>query len=221
MSEKINSQLYFQKNCTVEEFLASEKEQTVIGIHGIKGCFTDEALARLAQENLALDPVTYSVKELVHAHTVLEEVAAGKIDRGIFAVANSGSGAYLASVEAMGQYQYQVIALFTMPINMCLLSRPEISQPEELSEFRGHPVAIAQCRKTLSKRWPNIPTHPDTDEMDTALSAQLLSEGKLSKTAGIFASKRAAELYNLRVLVESVHDDPNNATAFVLIKKTP
>ncbi len=52
-----------------------------------------------------------------------------------------------------------------------------------VKEFRGHPVAIAQCRRTLKKHWPRIPLNPDTDEMDTALSAKMLEEGKIKKEA--------------------------------------
>lgn len=209
--------LYFQKECSLKELLSGKK--TMIGIHGIIGSFTDEALYRLAQEELEIEPNQYIVKELVHSENVIKSVIDGKVDRGIFAVANSGSGAYLASVEAMAKYNFSVLAVFTMKINMCILSHPEVTSIKEIKEFRGHPVAIAQCRKTLKKLWPKILVRPDTDEMDTALSAKLLKEGKINKKAAVFASKRAADIYGLNVLVEEAHDDPLNSTSFIVIKK--
>jgi prephenate dehydratase len=106
-----------------------------------------------------------------------------------------------------------------MKINMCILSHPRINSIDKIKEFRGHPVAIAQCRRTLKKLWPNIPIISDTDEMDTALSAKLLREGKIRKSSAVFASKRAAEIYGLKILVEGAHDDPLNATSFVVIKR--
>lgn len=208
--------LYFQKKCHKQQLLTGEK--TVIGIHGIIGSFTDEALFRLAQE-LGIKPQQYLVKELVHAENVIRTVVNGKIDKGIFAIANSGSGAYLASVEAMAKYNFRVVAVFTMPINMCILSHPQITSMKEIKQFRGHPVAIAQCRRTIKKSWPKIPVYPDSDEMDTALSAKMLKEGKISKQTAVFASKRAAEIYGLNILVEGAHDDPLNSTSFVVIKK--
>lgn len=209
--------LYFQKECNVEELLVGKK--TVIGIHGIIGSFTDEALFRLTQEHLGIEPEQYEVAELIYAENVIKSVVKGKVDRGIFAVANSGSGSYLASIESMAKYIFKVVAVFTMHINMCILSHPKITSMKEIKEFRGHPVAIAQCRRTLKKNWPNIPVHPDSDEMDTALSAKLLKDGKISREATVFASKRAADIYGLNILVEGAHDDPLNSTSFVVIKK--
>lgn len=216
MKSSEDNYLYFQKECRTKDLLIVKKP--VIGIHGIIGSFTDEALHRLALK-LGIKPEQYEIKELVHSENVIKSVVNGKTDVGIFAVSNSGSGAYLASIEAMSKYNFKVLAVFTMKINMCILSHPKITSIEEIKEFRGHPVAIAQCRRTLKKRWPKIPIHPDTDEMDTALSAKMLKEGNINKKAAIFASKRAAAIYHLDILVEGAHDDPLNATSFVVIKK--
>src|SRR5438093_1271563 len=114
MKNSQDGYLYFQKECHVKDLLSGKK--TVIGIHGIIGSFTDEALYRLVQEKLEIKQDTYMVKELTHAQNVIKAVVNGNVDRGIFAVANSGSGSYLASVEAMAKYNFQVIAVFTMPI---------------------------------------------------------------------------------------------------------
>lgn len=217
MKQTDEGYLYFQKECRTTDLLRGNK--TTIGIHGLIGSFTDEALHQLAQEKLGIKPKQYEVKELVHAENVVRSVVDGKTDRGIFAVANSGSGSYLASIEAMAKYNFTVLAVFTMRISMCILAHPTVTSIKDIQEFRGHPVAIAQCRRTLKKKWPKISIHPDTDEMDTALSAKMLKEGKISKKAAVFASKRAATLYGLNVLIEGAHDDPLNATSFVMIKK--
>jgi len=217
MKKPQDDYLYFQKECFMNDLLV--KNKTLIGIHGIIGSFTDEALFRFAREKLGIKKEQYQIKELIHSEKVIKSVINGKTHRGIFAVANSGSGAYLASIEAMAKYNFKVLAVFSMKINMCILSHPEVTSMEEIKEFRGHPVAIAQCRRTLKKLWPNIPIHPDTDEMDTALSAKLLREGKINKKAAIFASKRAAKIYGLNILVEGAHDDPLNSTSFIVIKK--
>lgn len=217
MKNSEDDYLYFQKECRMEDLLVGKK--TVIGIHGIIGSFTDEALYRLAQEKLGIIPKQYMVKELIHAEKVIRAVGEGKIDRGIFAVANSGSGSYLASVEAMAKYIFNIVSVFTMKINMCILSHPEITSMKDVKEFRGHPVAIAQCRRTLRANWSRIPVRPDTDEMDTALSAKLLKEGKINKESAILASKRASDIYGLKILVEGAHDDPLNSTSFVVVKK--
>ncbi|MBI4064756.1 hypothetical protein HY409_00095, partial [Candidatus Gottesmanbacteria bacterium] len=161
----------------------------------------------------------YTVVELVHARNVLEAVHLGKVDLGIFAYANSRSGGYVASIEAMGQFTYTLLALFTMPIHMCIVSHPKVTSIHDIQVFFGHPVAISQCRTTLAARWPNIRVKAATDTMDTALSAELLSSGKIPKNHAIFASKHAATIYGLNVLYEGVHDDPLNATSFAVITR--
>lgn len=214
----MSNTLYFQKHCLLDE-VTNKNSPFIVGIHGIIGSFTDQAWSTFVKEELKIPDTQFKIKELVHSHNVLEAVSNGTVTVGIFAFANSGSGGYLASVEAMGEFKYKLLSLFTMPISMCMLVHPDVSKIEEIKLFYGHPVAISQCRKTLTQRWPNIPTEMATDEMDTALSAKLLSEGKIPKTNAIFASKRAVERYGLKVLYEDVHHDPNNATAFAVVKR--
>lgn len=216
MKDLNDDYLYFQKTCTKKDVLI--KKVPVIGIHGIHGSFTDEALYRLTKK-LRITEKNYMVKELVHSKNVIDAVVNGETDLGIFAVANSGSGAYQASIEAMAEYIFRPIAIFTMKINMCILGHKDVPSIKDIKKFRGHPVAISQCRRTLKKKWPHIPVHADSDEMDTALSAKLLSEKKISKTSAVFASERAAKLYGLTVLVTGAHDDPLNATSFVVIRR--
>lgn len=215
---KRHTELYVQKSCTKDDILLPATKVRV-GIHGLRGSFTDEAWHRFATEVLEINEKEYEVRELIHARNVIRAVHEGEVDRGIFAFANSGSGGYTASIEAMGEYPYELLASFTMPINMCILGHPKVEHVHELERFYGHPIAILQCRKTLAQRWPDIPLELMTDEMDTALSAKLLKEGKIPSKKGVFASKRAAAIYGLRVLAEGVHHDPHNATAFAVIKR--
>jgi prephenate dehydratase/prephenate dehydrogenase len=215
---KPKNDLYVQKSCSAKDLLG-RRAKIRVGIHGIRGAFTDQAWMRFTSEVAQLPEYQYEVAELVHAANVLKAVEEGTVDIGIFAFANSGSGGYLASIEAMGKHPYDLLALFTMPINMCILTHPSVQSVHELEAFFGHPVALSQCRNTLAQRWPDIPVEYATDEMDTALSAQLLAEGKIPRSKGVFASTRAAEIYGLKVLVEGVHHDPNNATAFAVVRK--
>jgi prephenate dehydratase len=209
--------LFFQKKCSMEDIL--KKEKPIIGIHGIRGAFTEQSLYQFMSKELSIDEEQYITRELIHSKNVLQAIENNTIDFGIFAFANSGSGGYVASLEAMGKYRYELLALFVMPICMCLIGHPDIKDTKEIQEFRGHPVAMTMCRNTLASRYPNIPLHPDTDEMDTALSVQFLMKGKLGKHTGVFASERAAQIYGARLLQKGIHDDPNNATFFAFIKK--
>ena len=54
---------------------------------------------------------------------------------------------------------------------------------------------------------------------DTAEAARRLSEGELVKSAAVIGNKSCADLYNLKILKESIHDLKNNLTLFIGIKK--
>ena len=209
--------LVFAKKCTREEFLYMENP--LVGLHGIRGAFNDEALHWLTNRILGIEENEYRIKELVESEEVIRETANGKTDLGIFALANSGGGGVIAAVEAMGQYNYEVVAMFTMPVNMNLLVRPEIENADQLEKIIAHPIAMNMCLNILEEKFPNLKLEPGTDKLDTALSAKMLSEGEIPQDAGVLAARRAGELYGLKILAENVHDDPNNATVFVLIKK--
>ena len=87
MKQFRNNQLVIQKSCTKTAFLGGGIP--TIGIHGIAGSFTDEALHRFTTEHLGLSTEQYIVKELVEASHVLKEVAAHRVALGLFAFANS------------------------------------------------------------------------------------------------------------------------------------
>ncbi|MFK3617889.1 prephenate dehydratase domain-containing protein, partial [Coxiella burnetii] len=59
---------------------------------------------------------------------------------------------------------------------------------------------------------------PLIEENDTAESARRLKAGELPKTAAVIANKACAEIYNLQLLKENIHDLKNNLTLFLGVK---
>ncbi len=208
--------LVFAKKCTRADFLF--KENPLVGLHGIRGAFNDEALHWFANKTLGIQESEYRIKELIESEEVIRNTAEGETDLGIFALANSGGGGVLSAVEAMGKYNYEVLALFTMPVNMQMLVLPN-KNAEDLEKITAHPIAMNMCLNTLENKFPNLKLNPGTDKLDTALSAKMLAEGEIDENSAVLASRRAAEIYGLKIIAENIHDDPNNATVFVLIKK--
>ena len=198
------------------EIFSIQGEKIKIGIHGIEGCFTHEALLRFCEET-GYDSNNLELKFLVTADNVLKAVTNGEIDRGIFAMANSGSGAYVTSMQPMGNYRYDVLAVFGMEIMQCLLSYSSVEM-EDIKEVFGHPQAVSQCKRTLAESYPSLNVRYGTDDDDTALCAQWIAEGKLPKTTATLASQIAAKLYGLNILSYNMHHDPFNTTTFLIIK---
>jgi len=76
--------------------------------------------------------------------------------------------------------------------------------------------AIRQCRDYLADHfW----TRPLVESDDTAEAARRLMEGKLPGTAVVIGSRACAELYDLNILQEDIHDLKHNLTLFLGLKK--
>jgi len=207
------------------QYVADSKEifpigprRVSVGIHGIEGCFTHESALRLC-EDLGIDSSRIDFKYLIDAEHVIKAVDRGEIDRGVFCIANSGSGAYVSSIQMMGEYHFEVLALYGMEILQCLIADPSVKDVSEIKEVFGHPQAISQCERTFAEKYPQIKLIKGTDADDTALCVKRISQGEFPKTTATLASQVAARIYCMNILEYGMHHDPFNTTTFVIIKK--
>ena len=186
-----------------------------VGVHGIDGCFTQEALERFMEEqDVPADRVEPHF--LITAKKVLDAVEQGDIEYGIFGVANSGSGAYVTSMFPMGSHRYRVHAIFGMEIMQCLMAHPDATE-DSIEEVFGHPQAVSQCKRTLAEHYPDLKMRYGTDDDDTALSAKNIADGTLPDTTATLASQIAAKRYGLKILSYNMQHDPFNTTTFILV----
>jgi prephenate dehydratase len=168
---------------------------------------------------LGIDPSKIDFKYLIEARRVIDAVDKGEIDRGVFCIANSGSGAYIESMKAMGEYDFDVLALYGMEIMQCLMADKSITDVSQIKEVFAHPQAISQCTRTFAEKYPQIKLIKGTDADDTALCAKRISEGEFPKTTATLASQIAAKLYGLNILEYGMHHDPFNTTTMLVVRK--
>ncbi len=215
MKPKINIQ---DRAENPQEIFPTDIGKVSVGVHGIAGCFTHESILRLCEE-LGVDETKLDLKYLVEAENVIKAAVNGEIDRGVFAMANSGSGAYVSSMHAMGDYLYDVVAVYGMEVLQCLIAHPDIKSIDEITEVFGHPQAVSQCKRTFAEKYPKIKLTAGLDSDDTALCVERIAKGELPKTTATLASQQAAKIYGMNILEYGMHHDPFNTTTFVVIKK--
>jgi prephenate dehydratase len=105
--------------------------------------------------------------------------------------------------------------MFHIPVSQNLLARHDVCIGD-ITEIHSHQQALRQCKDYLAEHfW----TRPLTEADDTAEAARRLSEGKLSKTAGVVGSKYCAELYDLNIVEKDIHDLKHNLTLFLAVEK--
>lgn len=183
-----------------------------IGIQGGKGSFSEDAAHEFAQNHGLEEAI---LKYLISSAAVLAAVENGAVDYGIFAMENAQGGVVIESVEALAKYRCHIVEMFYIPISQNLLGKPGM-HVGDVTEIHSHQQALRQCKDYLSEHfW----TRPLIEEKDTAEAARRLAEGKLPETAGVIANRSCADLYDLAILQEDIHDLKHNLTLFLGVSK--
>lgn len=174
-----------------------------LGFQGVPGAFSEEALIKIFGEKR--DRKNYSEFE-----DVFVAIENGEIDYGVLPIENSSTGAISAVMDLLKKYDFHILAEETVKINQNLLGVKGCSV-NTIKEVYSHPQGIAQSSEYLKdKEWKLIPFH------NTATSAKLVKDLNDPSKAAI-ASVRAANMYDLEILEESINTQKDNTTRFVVI----
>jgi len=143
----------------------------------------------------------------------LKALAAGLIELAVVPVENLVEGSVTVTLDSL----WQLDTLQIQQALVLLVSHALISKASSLDAIRtvySHPQALGQCQKWLEQFLPLVqlvPTNSTTEALQF-LEAEL--------AAAAIASERAAQLYNLPILVRSIHDNPNNCTRFWIVGRS-
>ncbi len=133
-------------------------------------------------------------------------------DGGIMAIENSIAGSILPNYNLLQKSNLRIAGEIYLHINQNLLVNRGV-ELKDIREVHSHPMALLQCMDYLEKNgWKLIETE------DTALSAKHIHQHKSKHTAAI-ASKLAAELYDLDIIVPNIHTLKNNYTRFLVLER--
>ena len=183
----------------------------VVGYLGPEGTYTElPAQALYADKDVVLRPVA-SIDHL------LCDTAAGKLDACVAPVENSLEGSVNVTLDVMTHdVSLFVQAEIDLPIRHYLLMKPQESGETTVPKtIASHPQALAQCRRTIARLYPDAVVLP----VDSTAAAAALA-AKRSDVAAV-GGERAAGLYGLRVVAADVQDQPYNRTRFWAIGRTP
>jgi prephenate dehydratase len=114
------------------------------------------------------------------------------------------------------RHQLHIIGEVMVPINHQLLTLPGVALAD-VKRLYSHWQPLGQCEHNLRKL---LPTAERIEVYDTAGCAKMLAAEQRRDTAAI-ASRRAAAIYQLSILRESIEDDPSNVTRFVVLSRQP
>ena len=178
-----------------------------IGYQGIKGSNSETVTNQIVQQ---LGLGTVELVPLVSSKAVVQALREDTVDFGVMAVRNSIAGDVKETKDVLQLFLYNIADTVTIPINHCLFKHPDVSVSE---------TTTSEVRKRL------FPTLGEQETADTALAAQQLADGTLSKSTMVLCSKQAGTQHGLDLVCEHVADSmvdsetgvSTNETEFVMV----
>lgn len=139
---------------------------------------------------------------------VFDEIARAHCDLGVVPVENSTVGGVIETLDALIESNVTICAEILVAIHHNLLANCPL---ENIHTICSKPEVFAQCRHWLSSTFPNVNILPMPS---TAQAAQRAAQEEGLAAIG---STLAAELYDLKVILENVEDHTHNVTRFFVI----
>ena len=141
---------------------------------------------------------------------VFSAVASGACNAGLIPIENSLAGSIHHNYDLLLRHKLHIVGEYYLRVRHCLISFPN-TKINEITQVISHPQALGQCDGYL--RNLGVKTNP---VYDTAGSVKMLKDSGERNTAAI-ASKRAAEIYGMKILEAGIEDNPENYTRFIEI----
>ena len=178
--------------------------QKKIAIQGYEGSFHEMAAQKFFGKNVQVIPCA-TFKEVI-------KLAKEKlVDAAVMAIENSIAGSILPNYTLLQKSNLTIVGEVYLSITQNLMVLPGVKL-HEVKEVHSHQMALLQCTDFLEKQnWKLVETE------DTALSAKYIQQRK-SKHIAAIASKLAARMYNLEILVPNVQSPKNNYTRFLILQ---
>jgi len=182
----------------------SNRKTMRVAFQGEPGAFSEAAAIRLLGSAITTVPrATFEA-----AFTAIAE---GTADALLAPVENSLAGSVVRVFDLLKESRLAIVAETILPIEMQLIAAPGASLTD-IRSVASHPMALAQCEK-LFLAHPHLERVPTEDTAGSVREA--LARGDKSWAA--IAGRRAAEHYHGAILAESIQDNAENFTRFVLL----
>jgi prephenate dehydratase len=174
----------------------------IIGLLGPEGTYSEKAAIKL--------DTSAQLKYFNDLEEVIESVITGEVDYGILPIENSLEGSIGITMDALLEYNINIIGEVIVPIRHCLLSKGRM---EDITVVLSHPQALAQCHKFIRANFKDIKVQTTGSTSHAAQAASGSTE------MAAIASRESAETYGLNILADDIQDYRENYTRFVVLGK--
>ena len=175
-----------------------------VAFQGEPGAFSDAAAVQLLGEQIQTVPRTTFDATF---RAIAEEAA----DALLVPVENTLAGSVVRVYDLLLQSPLEICGETILPIEHHLIGCPG-ARFEEIRTVASNPMALAQCERFFEAH-PGLKRVPAEDTAGSV--REMMAKG--DKTCAAIAGRRAAEHYGALILRESIQDNAENFTRFVLL----
>jgi prephenate dehydratase len=182
----------------------TDRKTMRVAFQGEPGAFSEAAAIQLLGDSITTVPrATFDA-----AFAALPEGAADAL---LAPVENSLAGSVVRVFDLLMESRLAIVAETILPIEMQLIAVPGASLAD-IRSVASHPMALAQCERFFAAhpQWKRVPAEDTAGSVREALSGG-------DKSSAAIAGRRAAEHYKGVILAESIQDNAENFTRFVLL----
>jgi prephenate dehydratase len=175
-----------------------------VAFQGEPGAFSDAAAVQLLGEEIRTVPrATFDA--------TFRAIAEQAADALLVPVENTLAGSVVRVYDLLLQSPLEICGETILPIEHHLIGCPG-AKFEEIRAVASHPMALAQCERFFEAN-PGLKRVPAEDTAGSV--REMMAKG--DKTCAAIAGSRAAEHYHALILRESIQDNAENFTRFVLL----
>jgi prephenate dehydratase len=144
---------------------------------------------------------------------VFEAVEAGAAALGVIPIENLVNGTVRENYDLLLEHDLEIVGEVVVPVRLCLAALPG-QRIESIERVYSHIQALGQAEAFLRTRpWTTLTTY------NTAGAGKLIADHGERGAAAVL-SPRAAALFGLEILADSIQSVPDNRTRFFVIARS-
>lgn len=175
-----------------------------IVFQGTEGAYSEQAMKTYFGEQCD----SYHVDTWKDA---MEAIKNKEADYAVLPIENSSAGIVSENYDLMVEYDNYIVGEQIIKIEHALLGLPD-AEIKDITSVYSHPQALMQCSEYFDehKDWEKISVK------NTAMAAQKIGYDQKKNQAAIAGSINA-DIYGLKVLENSIQDNKENSTRFIIV----
>jgi chorismate mutase/prephenate dehydratase len=180
----------------------AQQEPLKIGFLGPEGTFTQTAVFKHFGHSVRALPF-HTIDE------VFQEVECGAADFGVVPIENSTEGSVNNTLDMFLTSPLKIAGEIELKIEQHLMSK--MTGLENIERICAHEQSLAQCRGWLREYLPHV------DLIGMSSNAAGARRARDEDGTAAIGPEVAADVYELKIMVNNIEDRPDNATRFLVV----